>query len=52
MGLRDTIIEGDSLTVIKKGKSSSMDRSKIGVFIQDIKFEQRKFKEVWFTFVS
>ena len=39
MGLREVVIEGDSLTVIKKAKSRSMDRSKIGTFIHDIKLE-------------
>ncbi|KAH1114397.1 hypothetical protein J1N35_007775 [Gossypium stocksii] len=45
MGLGEVVVEGDSLTVIKKAKSGSMDRLEIGAYIQDIKYEKRKFSE-------
>ncbi|KAK5771344.1 hypothetical protein PVK06_047543 [Gossypium arboreum] len=50
-GLRE-VMEGDSLSVIKKARSENLDRSSIGPYILDIKNEAGKFKEVRFTYVS
>ncbi|MBA0678293.1 hypothetical protein Goari_019647, partial [Gossypium aridum] len=51
MVIGEVVVEGDSLTVIKIAKSGSMDRLEIRAYIQDIKYEKRKFSKVWFTFI-
>ncbi|KAG8472944.1 hypothetical protein CXB51_034842 [Gossypium anomalum] len=51
-GLREVMVEGDSLSVIKKARSENLDRLAIGPYILDIKNEAGKFKEVRFTYVS
>lgn len=51
MGLKEVVVEGDSLIVIKKAQLDFLDRSKIGAYFLDIKSENRKFREVRFTFV-
>ncbi|KAH1038730.1 hypothetical protein J1N35_040473 [Gossypium stocksii] len=48
MGLNHVIIEGDSLTVIKKAQSPERDRSEIGTFIFDIKAQAADFYECQF----
>ncbi|MBA0598010.1 hypothetical protein Gorai_007790, partial [Gossypium raimondii] len=45
LGLREVMVEGDSLSVIKKARSENLDRSAIGPYILDIKNEAGKFKE-------
>ncbi|KAL4303379.1 hypothetical protein GQ457_10G023210 [Hibiscus cannabinus] len=51
MGLLNVIIEGDSLTVVKKLNSSSHDRSIIAPIIVDIKDMAESFNSISFRFV-
>lgn len=48
MGLRDVILEGDSLAIIKKCRSKSRDRSVISPIIQDIKTFVPRFNSIQF----
>ncbi|KAA3458458.1 reverse transcriptase [Gossypium australe] len=52
MQKKDVIIEGDSLTVVKKCRNVSMDRSLIGSYIFDIQQMQSGFKTIQFEFIS
>lgn len=52
LGLRRFIIEGDSLTDIKKIRSDSQDRSKICLHIRDIKSLINSFRSGRFTHVN
>ncbi|KAH1081692.1 hypothetical protein J1N35_021453 [Gossypium stocksii] len=52
LGLTHVIIEGDSLTVIKKIQNQNRDRSEIGPFILDIKERRTLFLECQFQHVK
>ncbi|KAA3462318.1 reverse transcriptase [Gossypium australe] len=45
------IIEGDSLTIIKKCKQRDFDKSQVGSYIHDIQMLKNRFKTVSFEFV-
>ncbi|MBA0739505.1 hypothetical protein Gogos_012770 [Gossypium gossypioides] len=45
LGFQRVVVEGDSLSVIKKANSSGVDRSAIGAYIQDIRIVRRRFKK-------
>ncbi|KAK8507581.1 hypothetical protein V6N11_074043 [Hibiscus sabdariffa] len=51
LGFPRVIIEGDSLTIIKKINSDSADRSSIYPIVRDIKFLTRSFTSISFRFV-
>ncbi|KAA3485352.1 glycine, alanine and asparagine-rich protein-like [Gossypium australe] len=51
MQQRRVIIEGDSLTVIKRCRYDSTDRSLIGSFIYDIRQKKQFFSEIRFDFI-
>ncbi|KAK8612429.1 hypothetical protein V6N13_092545 [Hibiscus sabdariffa] len=52
LSFHNIIIEGDSLTVIKKLNSASTDRSLISMFISDIKHLSEGFESITFNFVN
>ncbi|KAK5836891.1 hypothetical protein PVK06_012696 [Gossypium arboreum] len=52
MGFRNLILEGDSLTVIKKLTSNKMDRSILSPISQNILSLERFFEKVSYQFVS
>ncbi|KAG8474149.1 hypothetical protein CXB51_033836 [Gossypium anomalum] len=52
MGFRNLIVEGDSLTVIKKLISNKMDRFILSPISQNIHFLERFFEKVSYQFVS
>ncbi|MBA0736540.1 hypothetical protein Gogos_010082 [Gossypium gossypioides] len=52
LGLRRLVVEGGSLTVIKKLKFSEVDRSKILAYIEDIKKMSSKFLSCTFMHVQ
>lgn len=52
LGLRNVILEGDSLTVIKKCRSDVRDRSVISPIIQDIKVIASRFNSIQFRHVK
>lgn len=52
MGFRNLILEGDSLTVIKKLTSNKMDRSILSPISQNIRSLERFFEKVSYQFVS
>ncbi|KAK8527528.1 hypothetical protein V6N12_054735 [Hibiscus sabdariffa] len=51
LGFPRVIIEGDSLTIIKKINSDSADRSSIYPIVRDIKFLTWSFTSIYFCFV-
>ncbi|KAK9020488.1 hypothetical protein V6N11_010512 [Hibiscus sabdariffa] len=51
LGFWRVIIEGDSLTIIKKINSDRTDRSPISPIVHDIKVLSRDFRSISFTFV-
>ncbi|KAL4302611.1 hypothetical protein GQ457_10G021430 [Hibiscus cannabinus] len=52
LSFHNIIIEGDSLTVIKKLNSASIDRSLISMSISDVKHLSEGFESVTFKFVN
>ncbi|KAK5844651.1 hypothetical protein PVK06_000791 [Gossypium arboreum] len=52
LGLKQVIIEGDSLTVIKKVQNPKRDRSEIGPFIFDIKNQKAGFHKCQFQHIN
>ncbi|KAA3483188.1 reverse transcriptase [Gossypium australe] len=52
MQKEEVIIEGDSLTVIKKCRNVLPDRSQIGSYIFDIRQKKSDFKAIRFDFIS
>ncbi|MBA0875190.1 hypothetical protein Goshw_027687 [Gossypium schwendimanii] len=50
MGFRDLVVEGDCLTVIKKLKSDSVDRSVIGNIISEIQRKKLSFGTLSFEY--
>lgn len=51
-GFNSVILEGDSLTVIKKSSIDQIDTSEISAFIRDIKGYRGKFHDLKFRYVS
>ncbi|MBA0849238.1 hypothetical protein Goshw_013329 [Gossypium schwendimanii] len=51
MGFRDIMVEGDSLTVIKKLNNQEYDRSVICNILKEIKLKAAKFRNLSFRFV-
>ncbi|KAK9042468.1 hypothetical protein V6N11_017540 [Hibiscus sabdariffa] len=52
LGFRSEQIEGDSLTIIKKLQSASVDKSVISPIINDIRVLMDSFEEITFSFVN
>ncbi|KAK5835013.1 hypothetical protein PVK06_010695 [Gossypium arboreum] len=52
LGLKQVIIERDSLTLIKKVQNPKRDRSEIGPFIFDIKNQKAGFHECQFQHIN
>lgn len=50
-GWRHLILEGDSLTIVKKCKSKSQDRSMVGVYIFDIQQEIYGLENIRFQYI-
>ncbi|KAH1073106.1 hypothetical protein J1N35_025434 [Gossypium stocksii] len=48
LGLECVTIEGDSLTIIKKGKSISKEKSKIGAILTNIQHTKNAFNRLTF----
>ncbi|KAA3465142.1 reverse transcriptase [Gossypium australe] len=46
----DVIIEGDSLSIIKKCNNPDLDKSEVGVFIQDIQGMKTKYRSIRFEY--
>ncbi|MBA0553801.1 hypothetical protein Golob_012950 [Gossypium lobatum] len=52
MGFGEVIVEGDSITAIKRLRSPENDRSLIGVIINKIKEKTRIFRSIEFRYIS
>ncbi|KAK8673098.1 hypothetical protein V6N13_111454 [Hibiscus sabdariffa] len=52
LGFRSVQVEGDSLTIIKKLQSASVDKSVISPIINDIRVLMGSFEEITFSFVN
>ncbi|MBA0667210.1 hypothetical protein Goklo_000327 [Gossypium klotzschianum] len=50
MGFRDLVVEGDALTIIKKLKSDSVDRSVIGNIVSEIQRKRLSFVTLSFEY--
>lgn len=51
MGFRKVVLEGDSITVIKKLKTNAIDRSILSPISQHIRVSTEGFEEVTYNFV-
>ncbi|MBA0845730.1 hypothetical protein Goarm_022506, partial [Gossypium armourianum] len=50
LGLASVVVEGDSLSIIKKCQSNEIDKSEIGAYVRDIQHYQRGFHSVCFKY--
>ncbi|MBA0712537.1 hypothetical protein Golax_011636, partial [Gossypium laxum] len=48
LGLASEVVEGDSLSIIKKCQSNEIDKSEIEAYVRDIQHYQRGFQSVCF----